>query len=67
MLGVAHGEGRQELRGTSMGRGGPYTHFTGHKNSFIQHVPGRILSTLHALTHFTLTVRSVLTAFLIHR
>ena len=28
---------------------------TGHKNSLTQHVTGRILSTLHALTHFTLT------------
>lgn len=26
--------------------------FTGHKNSLTQHVPGRILSTLHVLTPF---------------
>lgn len=38
--GYFHGEGRSSYS------------FTGHKNSLTQHVPGRILSTLHVLTHF---------------
>lgn len=54
-VGVARGDGDRQ-RGTS-GEEGVSSFFIGNKDSLTKQVPGRVLSTLHALTHFALTTQ----------